>query len=233
MDHGSTVSWEHFGFHTGYATGVAGKWHLNRKPAYGDGDDLWLPTASAYDAQVAGAAEAGFDWAGGFYVTNLGDADSPLPFSHNVEWVIAEAEAFVAAQWKPWFLYCNPTPPHSPDAGDALANFTARDTPAGVLASDPELTLPIDRAALAAAALAAEPRNAAAREAMLAATWVNASVEIKMFRIRSTWSNRNEFGESDRPDLEISCRDDHRSKNEPKRPRFERARRVSRFVSPV
>ena len=59
------------------------------------------------------------------------------------------------------------------------------------------------------------------------------SVEIKMFRIRSTWSNSNGFGERDRPDLEISRRDDRRSKNEPKRPCFERDRRVSRFVSPV
>ena len=59
------------------------------------------------------------------------------------------------------------------------------------------------------------------------------SVEIKMFRIRSTWSNSNGLGERDRPDLEIWCRDDHRSKNEPKRPRFERDRRISRFVSPV
>ena len=59
------------------------------------------------------------------------------------------------------------------------------------------------------------------------------SVEIKMFRIRSTWSNSNGFGERDRLDLEISRRDDRRSKNEPKRPCFERDRRVSRFVSPV
>ena len=55
------------------------------------------------------------------------------------------------------------------------------------------------------------------------------SVEIKMFRIRSTWSNSNGFGERDQPDLEISRRDEHRSKNEPKRPRFERDRRVSRL----
>ena len=62
---------------------------------------------------------------------------------------------------------------------------------------------------------------------------VSTSVEIKMFRIRSTWSNSNGFGERDRLDLEISRRDDRRSKNEPKRPCFERDRRVSRFVSPV
>ena len=62
---------------------------------------------------------------------------------------------------------------------------------------------------------------------------VLSSVEIKMSRIRSTWSNSNGFGERDRPDLEISRRDDRRSKNEPKRPCFERDRRVSRFVSPV
>ena len=62
---------------------------------------------------------------------------------------------------------------------------------------------------------------------------VAGSVEIKMFRIRSTWSNVNRRGERDQPDLDISSRDEHRSKNERKRPRFERARRVSRFVSPV
>ena len=62
---------------------------------------------------------------------------------------------------------------------------------------------------------------------------VKISVEIKMFRIRSTWSNSNGFGERDRPDLEISSRDDHRSKNEPKRPHFERARRVSRLLGPT
>ena len=53
--------------------------------------------------------------------------------------------------------------------------------------------------------------------------------ETKIFRIRSTWSIVNGSAASDRSDLEISSRDDHRSKNEPKRPRFERARRVSRF----
>jgi hypothetical protein len=52
-----------------------------------------------------------------------------------------------------------------------------------------------------------------------------------MFGIRSTWFNSNGFGERDRPDLEISRRDDHRSKNEPIRPRFERDRRVSRCLS--
>ena len=59
------------------------------------------------------------------------------------------------------------------------------------------------------------------------------SVEIKMFRKRSTWSIWDEFGERDHPDLEISSRDDHRSKNEPKRPHFERARRVSRSLGPT
>ena len=61
------------------------------------------------------------------------------------------------------------------------------------------------------------------------------SVETKMFRIRSTWSNSNGFGERDRSQTsgDLRRRDEHSvSKNEPKRPHFERARRVSRFVSP-
>ena len=62
------------------------------------------------------------------------------------------------------------------------------------------------------------------------------SVEIKMFRIRSTRSNSNGFGERDRSQTsgDLGRRDEHSvSRNEPKRPRFERARRVSGFVSPV
>ena len=46
-------------------------------------------------------------------------------------------------------------------------------------------------------------------------------VENKIFRIRSTWSMVNGSKRKDRPDFEISSRDDRRSKNEPKRPQTE------------
>ena len=62
------------------------------------------------------------------------------------------------------------------------------------------------------------------------------SVEIKMFRIRSTWSIVNGCGERDHSQTSGDLRRRHGhsvSRNEWKRPRFERARRVSRFVSPV
>ena len=53
------------------------------------------------------------------------------------------------------------------------------------------------------------------------------SVEIKMFRIRSTWSMWDGFGERDRSQTsgDLRSREAHSvSKNEPKRPQFERAR---------
>jgi len=51
--------------------------------------------------------------------------------------------------------------------------------------------------------------------------------------MRSTWSIWDGCGGRDHPDLEISSRDDHRSKNEPKRPHLERGRRVSRLLGPT
>jgi len=130
----------------GYATAVAGKWHLNRKSEYGDGSDVYLEggVEAAYARQIEGAKEAGFADAKGFYVSNV-DYDG-LPFSHNVEWVVSEAAAFVEENVdNDWFLYYNPTVPHSPGAADALVNFTVRDTPAGVLDEDPALEYPVDR----------------------------------------------------------------------------------------
>ena len=56
---------------------------------------------------------------------------------------------------------------------------------------------------------------------------VELSVEIKMFRIRSTWSMWDEFGERDRSQTsrDLGSREAHSvSRNEPERPRFERAR---------
>jgi len=76
----------------------------------------------------------------------------------------------------------------------------------------------------AAGAFRVEGGYTMAYDAALRSYGAAISVEIKMFRIRSTWSIWDEFGERYHPDLEISRRDDHRSKNEPKRPHFERAR---------
>jgi len=73
-----------------------------------------------------------------------------------------------------WFLYCNPTPPHSPDNGAALEDFSVRDTPSGVLAVDPILDAPIDRAAILAASLEAEPVRAQIRDAYRGVAWIDA-----------------------------------------------------------
>ena len=66
-----------------------------------------------------------------------------LPFSHNMEWVTAKAIEFINDKsTKPFFLYMNPTVPHSPTAQEALEKFTVRDTPAGKLSADPASKMP-------------------------------------------------------------------------------------------
>ena len=74
----------------------------------------------------------------------------------------------------------------------------------------------------ATAAMSAPPRTLRARPA--ASAIVALCVKNKIFMIRSTWPMVNGSEKGDRSDFEISSRDDHRSKNEPKRPRIERAR---------
>ena len=67
-----------------------------------------------------------------FYVSNMAD---DLAFSHNQEWVTAEALAFFNGT-SPWFLYANPTAPHSnsPDLKEALFDYELTATPQGTLA---------------------------------------------------------------------------------------------------
>ena len=78
------------------------------------------------------------------YHSNMDTDDFNYNFSHNLEWTVATAldkiEESVTAE-KPFFLYFTPTCPHSPSNEEALA-YSMRNTPAGVLDSDPVTSMP-------------------------------------------------------------------------------------------
>ena len=130
----------------GYMTGVVGKWHLSV-----EGRNPWLPIESAYPAQTAKALATGMDYADGFYVGNMDNAceaglcANTLGFSHNPEWVTAKALEFFALARQagmPFFLYMNPTLPHSPSAEEALNGLSILQTPAGTLGTPPLSGMP-------------------------------------------------------------------------------------------
>ena len=85
--------------------------------------------------------ETGFTDPAAVYATNLGGSED-LGFSHNLEWMAAEANAVIdsaVAEGQPFFLYFTPTAPHSAGAVlSAMSDFGTNVTPAGVLASAPE-----------------------------------------------------------------------------------------------
>jgi arylsulfatase A-like enzyme len=122
----------------GVHTIAAAKWHL----AVLNGKEFFEP--ENYGATVALVEEAGFDDAVGVYITNF-DTNGPHSFSHNLEWVVAEANARVdtaVAADEPFFLYVAPTNPHPPSNEAALTNFTMTDTPAGKLDGAPISGMP-------------------------------------------------------------------------------------------
>jgi len=119
----------------GYKSGAVGKWHLTQGVDYND----------AYGTATDSVKERGFDYADGIYVSNLNtcgtECDSWGP-SHNLEWQTEKALAFMNATLAdddPFFLYFNPTPPHTPLVNiDLDTNPQPLYTPAGTLATAPD-----------------------------------------------------------------------------------------------
>jgi len=122
---------------SGYTTGMTGKWHLS--PTSESGGTY----ADSYADQVANVKSRGFDYVDGLYITNLNTCgDDCSGFTHNMEWIVDKGLDFMSgavAAGTPFFLYFNPTVPHTPKVKDALQE-SAYGTPAGDLSSLPDLT---------------------------------------------------------------------------------------------
>lgn len=112
----------------GYKTGMIGKWHLSRFS-----DDEYN-----YDDAVSTVQGCGFDSVRALYIENLADGEdsafnsySDGSFSHNMEWITYEAIEFInesVAENKPFFMYVNPTVPHSSnDVRTAVTDFSCQD----------------------------------------------------------------------------------------------------------
>ena len=158
----------------GYRTGIVGKWHLS------SGTSEWAD----YEADRAKATATGFDAAEAFYIGNMNN-NAALPFSHNQEWVTAEALAFVRGA-SPWFLYMNPTAPHSPSVQEALENYNLTATPQGTLASPPDAGTTPSRADLWSRATTARPNKGAAKVA--GALWVDDAVGAMLGELQTLGS---------------------------------------------
>jgi len=145
----------------GYATGTVGKWHVSVET--GKAAKNWLPTSTVYPANVQLAKDTGFDFADGFYIGNMDNSCTnkkcagTLGFSHNMEWVTAKGLDFIQQAHdssKPFFLYFNPTVPHSPDIEESLNTLTILDTPSGKLSVAPSTGMPARSDVLARATAA-------------------------------------------------------------------------------
>jgi len=100
-----------------YRTGMFGKWHLS------DVDNF------NYADNQATVQQCGFEAVEGLYVENLGFSDGT--FSHNMEWITHEAITFIneTAEDESFFMYFNPTVPHSSgDVGKAIKEFDCWNT---------------------------------------------------------------------------------------------------------
>lgn len=126
----------------GYRTAHMGKWHLY--PFTINTDEYF------YEDAVNVVKSCGFDHVGALYVENLSDclADagtcntySDGTFSHNMEVLVKEAiEVINETSDKPFFMYFNPTVPHSSNSiTTALDDFTCLDTPGGKLDAEPQI----------------------------------------------------------------------------------------------
>ena len=126
-----------------YTTGATGKWHLST----GTGSSY----SDAYSLQQAAVRAAGFDYADGIYISNLNTCGTECnDFSHNLEWVVEKSLAFMQGaitSQQPFFLYFNPTVPHTPLARYALdsswSNYVSNavlGTPAGTLSQAPSFS---------------------------------------------------------------------------------------------
>ena len=121
-----------------------------------------------------------------FYVSNMAD---DLAFSHNQEWVTAEALAFFNGT-SPWFLYANPTAPHSnsPDLKEALFDYELTATPQGTLASPPDAGATPNRTDLWSRAAASQscPRGCDRKVALAAgALWVDDAVGVMLDELQT------------------------------------------------
>ncbi|GMI18037.1 hypothetical protein TrLO_g3947 [Triparma laevis f. longispina] len=127
----------------GYKTGVAGKWHLTKSGSGSAGEKLREAKRRAGDTTIKVVQDeikqCGFDFADGIYWENMGGIFVG-DFTHNMEWVTEKAVGFIADAadaGQPFFLYFNPSVPHSPLVSDALENGDCLETPAGLLAEEP------------------------------------------------------------------------------------------------
>ena len=124
----------------GYETIHSGKWHLFP----GGLDDGYL---SDYSSLMTAIEATGFTTVASAYIANMGsegETDGTNTWSHNYEWLVSTSLAAVTTavqNAKPFFLYFAPTGPHSPKTYNALFDFTARQTPAGVLSTTPVTTM--------------------------------------------------------------------------------------------
>ena len=80
--------------------------------------------------QQAAVAAAGFEHVEGLYISNLNTCGTTCTdsFSHNVEWLVAEALTVMKSAIDastPFFLYFNPTPPHGSDAKNSLQDTSS------------------------------------------------------------------------------------------------------------
>lgn len=119
----------------GYQTGMVGKWHLS---AIKDQD-------YTYELAQATVQNCGFNVVEGLYLENLHSGDttnsySDGTFSHNMEWITYEAIQFIEGAVEadePFFLYFNPTVPHSShDVKTALTDFPCTHTANGIADND-------------------------------------------------------------------------------------------------
>jgi len=116
----------------GYRTGFVGKWHLTRNKR----DFIY-----DYDTVQGDIIDCGFNFADGIYLENMGDESIYPDADHNMEWVTAEAINFIkeTETSDPFFLYLNPTVPHSSSTvADALKTSCLKTTGKD-LDSEPEI----------------------------------------------------------------------------------------------
>ena len=116
----------------GYVAGQFGKWHLSSDEglqSVGCAAAASNQYGCSYEEQRATVLASGFNASEALYVSNLNTCGSTCMahFSHNLEWMAAEALRFMhtsLAAGTPFFAYFNPTPPHqgSPTDGDWTAN---------------------------------------------------------------------------------------------------------------